>query len=642
MATPAFGQVIPGARLAAPYCHEGPRWRRASLSFAGTRRVLLLIHDSEIAEPRPRPVSLGAPIVWNPDPNSRTGGVGSLDGEQGVFSGRRHISAPQLFRPWPSVVRETVLDIFNESRSAPGHGAPADDPATWTVIVSGAQMRVVSVHRKTLPVHSARIDPRTFASARRHLVTLHLDGDIPPEAWVTIRAPGLDDLRGTPGDAQRSELVHVCQAGYPLAGTKKAYVGLWFGADANGSVGNSDALLSPDQAWRLIDTKSGEAMAEGGLVLAKAGDEEHFDKINFNGCDIYEADFSAVRRQGSYRLEVEGVGSSYPFPIAATPYAEVLRLAARWYYNQRSGCEIKAPHGEGRTRPRNGHPADGLMVWQTEVQLGRTSEGFSREPSALEILSKQPAEDETGAVPNPSAWGGWHDAGDWDRRAQHLEVVWLMAHLVENYEAARKLDMNIPESGRAFADPLIDARKGADDRGDGTTVLPDLVHEALWGISLWRRTQTPEGGIIGGVEYSSDGITGSVSWNPIQRAYAYAPEEWPAYFFVMAAAKLGHVIETVCGDATLGAALKAEAEAAWAWAEAERLAGSAAGDKNAESNVRRARMRAAASLYRATGNPEAREIFEVDNVFAPTGGEQDEPPARAVVAHVSLDYVRAG
>lgn len=641
-AFPALAQVIPGAGLSTPDCGERSRWKPAALSFAGERHLLLLIHDSKIDEPLPRAVSLGAPVEWKPNPSSRTGGVGSLYGQEGVFSGRRHISAPQLFRPWPSVQSDSVLDLFNEPRAAPGHGAPADDPANWTVEVAETGMPVISVRRKTLPVQSVRTGPRDFASTRRHLVTLELAGEIPREAVVTVRAPGLAAIAGKRTDSPQSELVHVCQAGYPLAGTKKAYVGSWLGTDADGSPGNSDAWLSPGQAWRLIDAESGETVAEGGLVLVKGADETHFDKINFNGCDIYEADFSAVRREGSYRLEVEGIGASFPFAIAAAPYAEILRLSARWYFHQRSGCAIEAPYGEGRTRPRNGHPADGLAVWQTEVQLGRTSEGFSREPSAPELLSEQPAEDEAGASANADAWGGWHDAGDWDRRVQHLDVVWLMAHLVENYAVARSLDMNIPESGRAFADPSIEARKGPGDRGDGTTVLPDLVHEALWGISLWRRTQTPDGGIIGGVEYSSDGITGSVSWNPLQRSYAYAPEEWAAYSFAMAAAKLGHVIETVCGDAVLGGSLKAEAAAAWAWAENEVLAGSASGDKASESAVRRARMRAAASLYRATGNPDAREIFERDNVFAPTGDEVDEAPARAVVAHVSFDYVRAG
>lgn len=641
-AAPALGQALPGTGVAAPDCDRDGRWKRAEISFAGARQVLLLIHDSEIAEQAPRPVSLGAPVIWKPDPTSRSGGAGSLDGIEGVFSARRHIWAPQLFRPWPTLVRGSVLEIFDKPRSAPAGGAPADDPATWSVVVAGEAVPVVSVHRKTLPVQTARTDPRSFANTRRHLVTLGLESEVPVGARVTVSAPGLEEIAGERSNALRSELVHVCQAGYPIAGTKKAYVGLWLGTDKLGAATTSDASLAAEQNWRLVDAGSGEIVAQGGLAMAKPAGEPHFDEVNFNGCDVYEADFSDVRREGSYRLEVDGIGASFAFPIAANPYAEVLRLAARWYYQQRSGCAILPPYGEGRARPRNGHPNDGLTVWQTEVQLGRTSEGFSRQPNAPDILAGQPAEVTAGAVANPDAWGGWHDAGDWDRRVQHLDVVWLMANLVESYPTARELDMNIPESGRPFADPAIAARRSPQDRGDGSTVLPDLIHEALWGISLWRRTQTPEGGIIGGVEYSSDGITGSVSWNPIQNTYAYAPEEWTAYYFAMAAAKLGHVIETVCGDATLGAALKAEAEAAWAWAEAEVAAGSTGDDEETVRTVRRTRMRAAASLYRATGNPAAREAFERYNVFAPTGGEQDEAPSRALMAHVSLDYVRAG
>ncbi|MEM9780174.1 MAG: glycoside hydrolase family 9 protein, partial [Pseudomonadota bacterium] len=261
------------------------------------------------------------------------------------------------------------------------------------------------------------------------------------------------------------------------------------------------------------------------------------------------------------------------------------------------------------------------------------------EPYAPRFLGELPVGEE-----NPNAWGGWHDAGDWDRRIQHMNVVHDMALAIELFPTARNLALNLPESGRSFADGAVRARRNDDDRGDGSTVLPDLIHEALWGASLWRRTQAPDGGIIGGVEYSLDGIEGSVSWNPVQRTFAYAPEEWASYRFVLGAAKLGHVITHVCGDAVLGAALIAEAEAAWDWAEAVFAKAQAEGTYNDDDGVAmaRARMPASAALFRATGRRDACMVFEALNPYAPTDEVAAAGVRRSDVAMFAIDYLRAG
>lgn len=604
--------------------------------LCGDRCLQLRIEERFIEVPEPVEVPKGAAIRWSPDPDDRFGGQGTFDGLWGNFSGQSHSTAAQLFFPWPSVTGgpPQIIDPDEADRSG---ALPADDPATWEVTADGAPIPVAAVFRKTVPIGTVRTAPEDIVHDLRHLVSLVLAQPVTSGARIEIRTPSLDVATVTASPTLPSETIHVCHAGYPASGPKKAYVGMWLGVDSDGNDGSTDAFLSEATGWRLVDTGTGEAVAEGKLQRVKPADEPHFDEMNFNGCDIYQADFSSVERSGDYRVEVGGFGSSVTFPVAGNPYAEALRLAARWYFHQRSGCAIDAEHGEVRVRPRNGHPDDGLTVWQTGVQLGRTSEGFQKEPYAPLLLADQPRE-----VANPDAWGGWHDAGDWDRRIQHMDAVYQIANMVEMFGSARGLHMNIPESGQPFAHPAVHARKTATDRGDGSTVLPDLIHEALWGISLWRRTQAPDGGIIGGVEYSMDGIAGSVSWNPLQRAYAYAPEEWAAYNFVMGAAKLGHVIGTVCGDKVLGADLVAEADAAWAWAEAQVAAGSDSDSEEAAKRVGRARVRAAAVLYRASGNAEARRVFEMHNPFEPKSEEGSLGTRPADFPYPCHDYVLAG
>ncbi|MFY0691635.1 MAG: glycoside hydrolase family 9 protein [Paracoccaceae bacterium] len=607
-----------------------------SVGRAGTNCLQLLIEDRRLTSPAPVEVPPDAETLWTPKPDTRFGGAGQLNGVVGNFSGLRHTSAPQLFTPWPRATRRPHA-LFDPLRKRGDGSLPADDPLIWQVEVDGMSLPVAHIYRKSLPIRTARMSPRALAHEQRHLISLILPLPLKEGAHVRIRAPRLDIPAQTLKPQTPCEAVHVCHAGYALQGPKKAYVGLWFGTDREGAAGNTDPYLSDETLWRLVSETTGQPVAHGHLERVKSGEEPHFDDVNFNGCDIYEADFSAVVAEGSYRIEIERLGASVPFPIEKDPYAEALRLSARWYFNQRSGCAISSTHGEGRSRPRNGHPEDGLEVWQSDVRLGRTSEGFSRDPEASEELRKT-----SRTVTNPDAWGGWHDAGDWDRRIQHMDAIYTMAKIIELFPSSRDLHLNIPESGKVFSDPAIKARKDGSDRGDGKTVLPDLIHEALWGLSLWRRTQGADGSIIGGVEYSMDGIEGSVSWNPVQRAYAYAAEEWAAYRFTTAAAALGHVIYRFCGDRTLGRALISEAEAAWDWAEEQVRAGSADDSDRALTRVTRARIRAAGPLYRAAGHGGARSVFEAHNPFRPQSEAGSLGTRPGNFPYPALDYAFAG
>lgn len=620
----------------------GPRV--APAGFLGERTLLLMVHDGRIARFGPVPAPEGAgPRI---DPTSRYGGLGRLGDRQAHFSGGRNTALPRLVTFWP----ERRGAAFNPAFAPKGAQAvvAADRPGAWAVSIDGRPVAVAAVARKTVPVRSAEIARGDVAHETRHLVTLTLDAAIPPGARIELRAPFARPVRLTRQDDAPSEIVHVCQAGYPLAGPKRGYVGQWLGQDAEGRPRNTDAALSEAVGWRLVAARGGDVVASGRLTALPA---REFEGHALTGCRLYEADFSTLETAGRYRLEVEGIGSSMPFELTERPYDEALRLAARWYYHQRSGIAIAAPYGEGRSRPRNGHPADGLTVWQSDVMLAETSEGLGG-PYAPRLIRNSPhggAAPAPGAAlqagqPNPEAWGGWHDAADWDRRAQHLEVVYSLAWLIETLPRTAALGLNLPESGRSFADPAIRARVDETDRGDGETVLPDLLHEALWGISFWRRTQRPDGGILGGLEYSQVGIKGSYSWDPVERSHAYAPDPWAAWLFAGAAAKLGHVIATRVGDAVLGARLIAEARRAWDWAEAQDVATGLRGEDGVSGEHRRLwqpRVAAAATLYRATGAQEAAALFESVNPFLSEAGHKIGL-RRSVYTAQSLDYHFAG
>ncbi|MEL7181037.1 MAG: glycoside hydrolase family 9 protein [Pseudomonadota bacterium] len=626
-----------------------------AISFLGKQKIQLTIVETKLTDPPREVVSDTSSLRLRGGNNPRYQGHVAVDGRRGVATGSIHTTAPQLFRPFAQIVAGTELTIFD------GADAPIDQPENWTVAVDGVNFAVREIYRKSVPIKSERIGRTDYVHSLRHLLTIVLNAPVAMGAAVNLSFPGLGTFEVTRDDNAFSEAVHVCQQGYPTAGPKKGYVGLWLGQTAKGQTGNTDQAISEITAWSLVDANTDEVAISGTLALAKSGAEAHRAELNFNGCDLYEADFSDLDREGIFRLVVAGIGSSYPFEVKQDPYFDCFRAAARWYFHQRSGIAIAAEHGEGRTRPRNGHPDDGLKVWQSAVELGQTREGYSsgqatdlvRQTEPLGLLEETDKGYPVGSE-HPHAWGGWHDAGDWDRRIQHMDVVFAMANMVELFETSRAIDLNIPESGKPFADAAVLAKKSAQDTGDGSTVLPDLIHEALWGISLWRRTQTREGGILGGVEYSRSGSAGTVSWNPHQLAFAYQPEPWAAYRFAIGAAKLGQVISKTVGDAVLGQSLIDEAASAWLWAEGRwpdivRASATDAGEEappddpsHVPSSLNLARIAAAATVYRATGLPDARAVFEAHNPFLPQSELGSLGARPGVYAAESLEYLYAG
>ncbi len=643
-----------------------------AISFVGADIVQVTLVDTLFDHPQSVEVKPGDTREWAPDPYDSFGSVGRLNGQKGYFSGDANVTQPQLFMAWPTEVPGSRLSGFRTGPEPHQKRSLADQPSKWTVLVDGAAVNVLAVYRKSVPIRTVALDVGRWDSTKRHILTFVLDRPVPDGATISLEGPSVSKIESQKSKTAFSEAVHVCHAGYPLTGPKKGYVGEWWGQDKDGNSGNTDAILSDQTGWSVINEQDGTVVRTGTLELVKPATEPHRGEDNFNGCDIYEADFSDLDGEGEYRLQVNELGVSFPFKISAAPYAEALRLVARWYFHQRSGCEIAEPYGEGRTRPRNGHPEDGLLVWQTDVQIGNMIDGYGQASSG-KALRNQPhgnsgLQGSTAAWSehlNPNAWGGWHDAGDWDRRIQHTEVIYHMAHIIETFEYARSLDLNIPESGKSFADDSVKSRKNDSDRGDGETVLPDLIHEALWGISLWRRTQLEDGGVSGGVEYSISGIFGSVSWNPVQITYCYAAEDWAAYLFARSASKLGLVIKQVCGDNALGDELINESLRAWNWAEQEFLSKDPYGthskpvqdvsgvqDASAQqepdpehekwvSVVSRARVAAAAGVFRASGDATAQKVFEDNNPFAPMSEKPIKYIQREVFQFSNFEYLQA-
>ena len=83
----------------------------------------------------------------------------------------------------------------------------------------------------------------------------------------------------------------------------------------------------------MVRTTDGQAVAKGRTRLSKAAADKTEDayKRNYNGTDVFEMDFSQVREPGEYVVAVEGVGCSYPFPIAERVWRDAFTVSAKGF-----------------------------------------------------------------------------------------------------------------------------------------------------------------------------------------------------------------------------------------------------------------------------------------------------------------------
>jgi endoglucanase len=161
---------------------------------------------------------------------------------------------------------------------------------------------------------------------------------------------------------------------------------------------------------------------------------------------------------------VKGYGCSYPFGIGGEFSRRLAYLIFRAQYLQRCGCPIHKP--ALRKKPCHTH------VYDVDGPIGEAN---------IDVKGDEPVF---------KCYGGYHDAGDADRRAYH------MANPIANlliYEA-------FPES---FFDGQYDIPGRFDEDYnilDYTNSIPDIIDEAEWGTLVWEYLQNEDGSVHFGTE----------------------------------------------------------------------------------------------------------------------------------------------
>jgi len=186
-----------------------------------------------------------------------------------------------------------------------------------------------------------------------------------------------------------------------------------------------------------VHNAANHAVVFKGKLTAPALDADSGDNVQI-------ADFSGLKREGKYYIDVPEAGRSWEFAIGPNVYARAFYLAMRAFYGQRCG---------------------------TAVDLGPEFPGYKYEACHTEG-AWHPSSGKTGARPSIK---GWHDAGDYGRYVVNSGIT--TGTLLWAYElfAGRigKVNLNIPESKNK---------------------TPDILDEIRWNLEWMLSMQDPEDG----------------------------------------------------------------------------------------------------------------------------------------------------
>ena len=259
------------------------------------------------------------------------------------------------------------------------------------------------------------------------------------------------------------ESIKVNQVGYhPQSTQRYANLGVFMGD--GGSL-----LLQEPVIYRVIDEHQREIFSSQAEYRGYDG----FSTIS-SGEHVYRLDLAKVPKGGPYWISVDGFGISHPFSISLDAVRESAFVYTRGLYHQRCGIALEQPYTE-YTRD----------ICHQEVAITRTPW------SGTGFIHVDPI------VPKINIFGGYHDAGDFDRRPFHTIIPLMMLSYYEAFPS-HFFDgqFNLPESGNT---------------------LPDFLDEALWGVSLYQNLQIDDprdrqyGGICAGTETSAHPEYGKVN-----------------------------------------------------------------------------------------------------------------------------------
>ncbi len=355
------------------------------------------------------------------------------------------------------------------------------DPArveSWDFVAEGLQPRWPATNEFTVLVAGARVPVQKVGFKRRVLYAplgerdlrignslyLELSRPIGVGQAVEVKSPG-GALGGTSmvfqavASATRwNPALHVNQVGYLPSFSKKAMVGYYLG-----SLGE---LNVPAQSgFRVVESATGREVYRGNLVPRP---DQGYVYTPTPYQKVFEADFTAFNTPGEYRLQVAGMGVSWPFTIDAAVAGAFARTFALGLYHQRCGTANELPFTRHVHDACHAAAAEipTLQFTNTQRFLAAVSADSSKLPrhTAPQLKSTAASLYPFVLQGKVDVAGGHHDAGDYSKYTiNSAALIHFLVFAVDAFPGVGTLDnLGLPESGDGLSDVLQEAKWEAD------------------------------------------------------------------------------------------------------------------------------------------------------------------------------------
>lgn len=298
-----------------------------------------------------------------------------------------------------------------------------------------------------------------FPIRMMHKVYLIMDDLLVADQVYTVVTPYGDTTFTFQDETIYCESIKINQVGYNLNSTARyANFGIYMGDKGS-------QLLDILPQFSVKDSLTGNTILSG--VVSYWGDDTGKEAVN-SGEYVYRIDLSSLQA-GTYYIVVNGIGRSFYFGVGDKYSRKIASTHVRGLYHQRCGIALEQPY----TKYNRGicHQQVAFTMYPGN---GNEGQGWINVP--------------TGAEMHDIA-GGYHDAGDFDRRVYHTIIPLLMLNYYET-----------------FQDHFIDNQYNIPESGNG---IPDFLDETMWGVLIWENLQLDAdncndaslyGGVMGGTE----------------------------------------------------------------------------------------------------------------------------------------------
>ncbi len=389
-----------------------------------------------------------------------------------------------------------------------------------------------------------------------HTFYLKLPQPLKPGETVTVTVPAIPerftrkmDVVLAP-DKTVTPAIKVNQVAYSaLSDERYAYLGWWAGD--LGAVDFADMTK-----FEVVDEANGKVAMSGEIAARAAADPT-------SGENVSEMNISKLPA-GKYHIRIPGFARSDTFGVGLeNGIKDLYYHTMRAFFHQRAGTELKKEHTD-----------------------------FPRPVTHAATYESGYGVDNPNYVPKPgeksrSFSGGYFDAGDDDTFTYHLRATGQALLIYEAFPGVFKdNDLKLPESGNK---------------------IPDILDEAVWGLSFYLDNQRPDGAIYLGQGNDQDYIREVEGKKGKRPAFGLLdPRNSSATEYAAVAAQTARLLRPF--DRAKADKLVASAKSAYAWAKANPDQGLSPEEEKRMGN-QLMEAYAAAELFNTTGEDAYNQDF---------------------------------